>query len=155
MGVWTDTKSPAYDKLMNIPGAIEIVAGILERGDEEHGDDGLSLLELATIHEFGNGHVPERSFIRAWFDENQGAIQARLLTEFKKEVVTGDWIRAGERVALWCKASIQKRIAAGIAPPNAASTIARKGSATPLIDSGVLRSAIEAEARIQGSGSSG
>jgi hypothetical protein len=37
---------------------------------------------------------------------------------------------------------IQERIASGIAPANAPSTVAKKGSSTPLIDTGVLRSSI-------------
>lgn len=38
---------------------------------------GISLVELALIHEYGAGNVPERSYLRAWFDQNY----ARLLRE--------------------------------------------------------------------------
>ena len=42
---------------------------------------------------------------------------------------------------------IQARISAGIPPPLAESTIARKGSSVPLIDTGQLRSAVTYEVR--------
>jgi len=40
---------------------------------------------------------------------------------------------------------IQQRISSGIAPPNSPVTVARKGSATPLIDTGQLRSSIRSK----------
>lgn len=48
-----------------------------------------------------------------------------------------------ERVGLWAQGSIQQRISDGIPPPNAESTIRRKGSSTPLIDTGQLRTSIK------------
>lgn len=44
----------------------------------------------------------------------------------------------GARAAGYCKEAIET----GIAPANAPSTIKRKGSATPLIDKGILKNAI-------------
>ena len=41
-----------------------------------------------------------------------------------------------------CVGQIQERISEGIDPPNAPSTIRQKGSSTPLIDTGALRSAV-------------
>jgi len=103
----------------------------------------LSLLEVAVIHEFGAGTIPQRSFIRATIDEKKADIEAEL-AKLARGVVGGQ-IEAhqalellGAKVAGWC----QSRIADGIAPTLKAATIKRKGSSKPLINTGQLRSAI-------------
>lgn len=113
------------------------------------GSDDLTLLEVAVCNEFGttdldgNILVPERSFIRGWFDENEAKLRA-LLLELMKTVVSGKRTKeqALEMLALVAIGQIQERISAGIEPENAPSTIARKGSSTPLIDKGQLRAGI-------------
>lgn len=103
----------------------------------------LSLLEVAVVHEFGAGPVPQRSFIRAAIDEKRSEIEAEM-ANLARGVVSGklDGRAAldllGAKVAGWCQA----RIAAGIAPALKPATIRRKGSSTPLVDTGQLRSAI-------------
>ncbi len=92
----------------------------------------MPIASLGEIHEFGLG-VPQRSFIRAWFDSKRAEIEA----DIRKFGSNPDAL--AERL----RASCQEYIANGVAPPNAPSTIARKGSSKPLIDSGVLRTSIE------------
>jgi hypothetical protein len=98
--------------------------------------------EIAERHEFGLG-VPQRSFIRAWYNENQSKIldDIRKLT---KAALDGKMPakRAFELLGARFQGDIQKRMSAGIAPANAPATVKRKGSSTPLIDTGQLRSAI-------------
>lgn len=104
-----------------------------------------SLVEVAAVHEFGApaAGIPQRSFIRATVDLNAGEI-ARLQHATMTAVVQGKvTLRQGlDRIGMKVAAMMQKRIAAGIEPPNAASTIARKGSSKPLVDTGQLRSSI-------------
>jgi hypothetical protein len=110
-----------------------------KRGDDA-GD--LDLVTVAAIHEFGLG-VPERSWLRAWVDENRTMIEADLRKA--AQLVIGGKARLDvtlERVGLKFQAAIQERIVAGIAPALAPETIARKGSSTPLVDTGQLKSAI-------------
>lgn len=104
---------------------------------------GVTVLEKAIFNEFGTAEIPARSFIRAWVDESQGAIVKALASQARL-VVAGKISKeqAIERVGLWAVGQIQARIAQGIDPPNAPSTIARKGSSTPLIDTGQLRSSV-------------
>jgi hypothetical protein len=119
----------------------KISVGIHEE-DGAHDHEGLTVVALAAIHEFGLG-VPERSFIRAWFDENESrAAEAlrRLLVSVIEEKRSPN--QALEAFALWAVGEIQARMARGIAPELAESTIARKGSSVPLIDTGQLRSSI-------------
>lgn len=107
-----------------------------------HKGEPLTIAQIAEIHEYGLG-VPQRSWLRGFLDENDKQIRAvrsklwRQLVELKIDSET-----AASRLGAWLVGGIKKRIAARIPPPNAESTIARKGSSTPLIDTGQLRSAI-------------
>jgi hypothetical protein len=118
-----------------------IDVGILE--DEAHGDDAITMLELGTIHEFGTDTIPERSFIRAWFDEEEPELRIKF-AELMKSVVEGKRTKDEilELMGLYCVGRIQARMSEGVPPPNAPSTVARKHSSTPLIDTGILRSSV-------------
>lgn len=101
-----------------------------------------TVAEIANEHEFGLG-VPERSWLRAWVDENQPMIRNDLRRAAMR-ILEGKLTiqQAADLLGSKYVASIQTRIANGIAPANAPSTIERKGSSTPLIDTGQFRSAI-------------
>lgn len=112
---------------------------------------GLTVAQIATVHEFGKVIetkrgtivIPERSFIRAAIDEYEAAIQKRatllgsgvMLLKFTAR-------QALELLGEYAVGVIKQRIANGIEPANRPSTIARKRSSKPLIDSGQLRNAI-------------
>ena len=103
-----------------------------------------SLLEVAIVHEFGGGHVPARSFIRATVDEKRTEIQALQLALAKQVLlgkITADQAlgQLGAKVASW----VQARIVAGIAPALSPSTLKRKKrKTTPLILTGQLKSSV-------------
>lgn len=109
------------------------------------GREKYTLLQVAIVHEFGAGPVPARSFIRATVDERRADIlklQVALARQVLQGKLTPDQAldQLGAKVAAWVKA----RIVAGIAPPLKPATIKRKGGkkATPLVDTGQLRSSI-------------
>ena len=140
----TEKVSPRYGRLMKFLGQEhgEISVGIHgPEGGAPH-PAGTSVAEIAEQHEFGLG-VPQRSFIRGWFDANQREIERVLREQLELSLKRGmslDW--ALERVALWAQADIQRFIVRGVPPPNHPATIAKKGSSTPLIDTGVLKAAV-------------
>lgn len=116
----------------------------------------LTMVELATIHEFGTGKIPERSFIRSYFDAEfdslMGVLRKLIEKAIARAVQTGKPITAAEQkkvldtVGAYMVGRIQERIASGaIKPPLAETTIDRKGSSKPLIDTGQLRSSITFE----------
>lgn len=112
----------------------------------------LTVAEVAAINEFGApaANVPRRSFLRDYFDEQSGEI-TELLTRAGQAVYRGmDPAAAYEAVGLSMVGAIQARISAGIDPPNAEATIARKGSSKPLIATGQLRSSIESKVEVGG-----
>jgi len=126
-----------------------VVVGVLD-GDQPTGG-GLTLGELAAVLEFGStdGHIPERSFIRAYIDENRTEIEAELRAITAK-VIAGTLPSMDQglrQLGAKMEAEIADRIRAGISPENAPSTVERKGSSTPLIASGGLVEAIASELR--------
>jgi hypothetical protein len=134
---------------------LEVAVGIL--GDKPHqkGDD-LTVLYIGSIHEFGapsaKPPIPERSFVRAWVDENESKIRERqrdLAQRCAKAEITP--MQAMSQLGAFCVGGIQERISAGIAPQNAPATIAAKGSSTPLVDTGQLRAGITYKVRKRGS----
>lgn len=125
----------------------ELRVGILaDKGAETaEGSKDLTIADVATFNEFGLG-VPERSFIRAWYDEQLEANKAKFRA-LQAQVLRGEITQATafKQLGAVFVGDIQKRIAGGIQPGNAESTIARKGSSTPLVDTGQLKSAVSFE----------
>lgn len=120
-----------------------LMVGILGANGGKEYENGASVLDVATWNEFGTEQIPSRSFIRAWYDANLPEIRKKLkglLIAVVKRKIDKD--QALEQLGQWCVGSMQARIAQGIPPPNAQSTIDKKGSSTPLIDHGILRSSI-------------
>lgn len=122
-----------------------VSVGILQKdGAKKHGD--ATIAEIATFHEFGIG-VPERSWLRGWFDENRESIK-REIRKAGKAVIEGRLEPAAALDLLGQKfvGDIKARISSGADfEPLAESTIARKGSTRPLIDTGRMIGAISHE----------
>jgi hypothetical protein len=106
-------------------------------------ESAVTLLQVAIFNEFGTSRIPARSFLRAWVDENEETIREKFFI-LMKSVVKGERTKEQilDLIGLWAVGQIQERISAGIEPGNAQSTIDRKGSSKPLIDTGLLRSSI-------------
>lgn len=113
-----------------------VTVGVLETAGPE-------LVEIAVYNEFGTETIPQRSFIR----EGADAIEPKLApkrTKLARAVIAGklQYRASLELLGALVQGLLQERIANRIKPPNAESTIARKGSDVPLIDHGTLRSHI-------------
>lgn len=108
-------------------------------------EDGAPLAVIGAVHEFGSadGHIPERSFLRVPLRSNHHVF-AKVFTMGVPQVIDGEITlrqlmeQAGARAA----SVSQEAISEGIQPPNAPDTVARKGSSTPLVDTGRLRQSI-------------
>lgn len=124
-------------------------AGVIGSKAEAERPDGkggtITNAELAMAHEFGTAHVPERSFIRAPFDANRSKYEDHLAA-FAKKVYAGAMKveRAVGLVAAEMASDVRKYIVdgAGVPPPNAPATIARKGSSRPLVDTAQMKNSI-------------
>jgi hypothetical protein len=113
-------------------------------GSADHG--GISVVELAAVHEFGapNAGIPERSFIRRTFHEKRKELvkNVEILTKqvFSKELPLNN---ALDRLGAWGASAVKNTITGEpIPPPLKPKTIERKGSTRPLVDTGQLLNAI-------------
>lgn len=122
----------------------EQAGGPKEGSEGSEGSEGLTLIEVAEIHEFGTATIPQRSFIGAYAEGKEAEAKSdlrKLATAIVKGKVDAD--RGLDQLAQLYAGEVQQRIADGIPPGLADSTIAKKGSSTPLIGpSGQLRSSI-------------
>ena len=126
---------------LRTPGVEYVEVGVLG-ADRGTYDGGVTTADIAEWAEFGIGQ-PMRSWLRAWADMNEAAVR-RFAREELKAVKAGSRTmrQAHARMGVWIVGQIQARIAAGIEPENAPSTIAQKGSSKPLIDTGIFRASI-------------
>jgi phage gpG-like protein len=104
---------------------------------------GITVVEVATFHEFGTSNVPQRSFLRDTIDEKQRSYM-RIAQVLSGEIIDGkrDPIQALNLLGEKIKTDVVQRITDGIPPELAPETIERKGSDVPLIDTGQLRQSI-------------
>lgn len=124
-----------------------------QQGAANHQGTHLTVAQLATIHEFGKViHqpkmrrtivIPARSFLRDTVDQYREAIARRQVLLTQGYILGKFEIQpAMELLGQYVVGLIKQRIANGIPPANRPSTIARKGSSKPLIDTGQLRNSI-------------
>lgn len=113
---------------------------------------GADLVRKAAANEFGTETNPERSFLRTTVDENSRVYLDELETA-TGEFVDGNTGRAEQTLlALGVRVvgDVREKIEAIKTPPNAASTIAAKGTSNPLIEDGNMRQAVESIVVIDG-----
>jgi hypothetical protein len=131
---------------------VTIRTGLLEKdGAQEHaGGDGVTLLQIFVWNHFGvvakdglGWAIPPRPVITDWFDAHESELRDKL-TVLMQQVVAGVLTRDQilNLMGQYCVGQIQQEIANHVDPPNAPATIKAKGSDTPLVDKGQLRSAI-------------
>lgn len=114
-------------------------------GSAQHSDSGLSVLEIAAVHEFGAPSVgiPERSFIRRTF-ANKSAEMAKICGQLAAQFLAGLPLeKALGKLGLWGQNAVKQTITKdGVPPPLKPATIKRKGSSRPLVDTGQLLNSI-------------
>lgn len=106
--------------------------------------DGTSIAMVAAANEFGvPGKIPERSFLRAGILRNLDQLTQINAANIQK-IARGGFtvLTALGRLGVFAAGAVQKEIVEGSFVPNAPSTVAKKKSSKPLIDSGSLRQAI-------------
>jgi hypothetical protein len=117
--------------------------------------DGTPLVMIAAVHEFGSsdGHTPERSYLRstadAKRDEYAAAIVGILDAAMAAPAGQGNNVlkRGLGRLGAKVVGDVKLTITNLDSPPNAPSTVRRKGADNPLVDTGRLRQSIDFEVR--------
>lgn len=134
----------------------EVVVGVIGEG-EKYEDSDITVLGVATIHEFGYSgvgkdgvfrNIPERSFIRASAD----AYREQVLDEFDDMIEKVLELQVSPNtlfhaIGEYCVKVIQDYIKEMTTPALSKFTIERKGSSKLLIDKGQLIGSITYEVR--------
>ena len=116
-------------------------------------ENGVDLCDIAAWNELGTSHMPSRPFMRQSIDNHAGEINA-FMQGMKDEIISGGSAESIlNKVGIFQKDMVQQEITNGSFAPNAPSTIAKKGSSHPLIDTGRMRQSVNYIVRAKGSGS--
>lgn len=110
-----------------------------EFNEKVEGSDNFNLASLAAVLEFGNESIPSRPFLRQTLAENQEKYTALFVKLFESGVSIE---QIYEQIALIAQGDVQQNIVNGKWTANAPSTIKRKKSSKPLIDTGKLRQSV-------------
>lgn len=106
-------------------------------------EDGVDMVDIAAFNEVGTSRSPSRPFMRQSVDNHQKEIVAfcqAKIRELCSGKTTAEQIL--KELAVFQKGLIQKTIVDGSFEPNAPSTIRKKGSDRPLIDTGRMRQSV-------------
>ena len=120
-----------------------------QRGDAED-ENGVDMCDIAAWNELGTSRSPARPFMRQTVDNHEDAINAMLLRK-KREIISG--VSAEQilkSIGLEMKDLMQAEIIEGDFAPNAPSTIRRKKSSRPLIDTGRMRQSVNFQIKEKG-----
>lgn len=118
---------------------MEIQAGF--QGDQKY-EDGTSIAQVAAVNEFGASDIPERPFMRQSFENHEGELQAACDAAQRLVSSGGSAEQALQQIGVVAKGLVQDEIVNGGFAPNAESTIKKKGSEQPLIDTGTMRQSV-------------
>lgn len=100
--------------------------------------------EIAYRNEYGTERIPQRAFLRTAFDNHvDEAIDKYVESVAKDGNCCGNLQTIADNMAEKVKESIKS----GNWPPNAPSTVRRKGKNTPLIDTGKMLDSVKGEVR--------
>lgn len=131
----TDKGWKAFRLAMEQAGGAFVTVGVHENAGTYQ--NGVSVGEVALWNEFGTENIPERSFVRSTYDENEAKI-AQWTAELLAEVSIGliSMTKALETLGFRYQVLIQNKITSGPPPANAPATLAAKQRAgvgsTPL-----------------------
>ena len=106
-------------------------------------DDGVTIAMVAAWNEYGTEHSPSRPFMRDTVRNGKEKIINHATNEAKKAIRgDGDINVLLNSIGAHTKGLMQQEIRNGEFAPNAPSTIAKKGSSKPLIDTGRMRQSV-------------
>lgn len=144
-------KHPALKRVRRADAHVRV--GVLSNG--AHGGDGISVVELAAIHEFGApaAGIPERSFIRRTFNDRQSDLE-RVIGNLARKVVADELTmeqalnQLGALSVAWIRNTVTEH---RVDPKSTAETDARKNAragkpagspTTTLVDTGRMIGAL-------------
>ena len=119
---------------------LEVQVGF-QAGDATY-DSGADICEIAAYNEFGGSDRPARPFMRQSFENHESELKAAC-DQVNKAIGKGDTAETAlKKLGVTAKGLVQDEIVEGGFAPNAPSTIAKKESDTPLIDTATMRGSV-------------
>ena len=139
-----------FKRMLQELSKLEVRVGF--QAGEAQEEDGTDICEVAAYNELGTEHIPARPFLRKSVDENANKINSFMKAKVRDltQGVTGEQVL--KEIGIFQKDLIQEKITSGGFAPNADSTIAKKGSSKPLIDTGRMRQSVNYVIQKKGSG---
>jgi len=112
----------------------------------ENADYKNNMAMLGAVHQFGSTkmNIPKRPFISEAFDAKEQENKNFIVNEYRK-VIDGkqNLKKMIDRIGVKHEGQIKKGITEFNFAPNKPKTVQRKGSSTPLIDSGQMRNSVK------------
>ena len=115
-------------------------------------DRGVDMAQIAMWNELGTSTAPSRPFLRKSVDENADPINAMCAQQLKSITAGGTAEQSLKQIGVFGVGLVQEKIESGSYEPNAPSTIRKKKSDKPLIDTGKMRQSVKYVIRKKGSG---
>lgn len=132
------------DKLKKLQVRVGFQAG------EAAEEDGVDIANIAMWNELGTSTAPARPFMRKSVDENASKISAMCQAQLKRLASGATAQEILQQLGVFQKWLIQEKIVSGSFAANAASTIRKKKSDKPLIDTGRMRQSVSFVIRQKG-----
>lgn len=112
-------------------------------GEVHGGKTPITLNRLAAIHEYGTNRIPKRPFVHPPLKQNRGKYLKITGKQIASSVMgRGRMSQTWHYVGQAAVSDVQNYMLTGKFAPLAASTVRRKGSSKPLIDTGQMRQSI-------------
>lgn len=106
-------------------------------------ESGKTVASVARINEFGLG-VPRRSFMRPAVHRNKKELSEILRADYRQTIRNnGNTMNVLSRFGVYVQGLIQNQIILTYSPPNAPSTIKRKGFNAPLRDTRLMLHSVQ------------
>jgi len=141
--VMTDLKALANKEIkIGIQGDAEY-----EEKDGKKRKKSVSVLDVAVWNEFGTSNIPSRPFIRQTFELDSEEVYQQMAKVVEAVGLGVNVHQALSLVGQWYEGKMKHTLTTFPWKLNAASTIKRKKSSNPLIDTEQLRSSIRYEVK--------
>lgn len=114
------------------------------RGEKQYNDKNKTeLVDVAVANELGTSTIPARPFMKQSFENHEDVLQKECDNAIDAIAKGDSALQALQKIGLSCKGLVQDEIVDGGFAPNAPSTIAKKKSERPLIDTGYMRQNVD------------
>lgn len=120
-------------------GKRHVTVGVHDGGGQQDYGNGMNTAEIAAKNHFGSGRIPARPFLDNGVMRMKDVIASSVTYQMADGATPDEVLKSVGALAV---RGVVKQIDETLTPPNSPVTIARKGSAHPLIDTGNLRQSI-------------